>query len=103
MSFIIPGFRDADRNSAIFLKARAIRTLLLRVLTELIRRAQELKANAIPTMLAGGKDVGHHENYLMRWPMRLVQDSIDSRCRYLFPRLMQPLEGIGSHESCRVG
>jgi hypothetical protein len=68
------------------------------MLSKLVSRAQELKANTVAAMLAGGKDVGHHEDYLMRWPMRLVQDSIDSRCRYLFPRLMQPLEGIGSHE-----
>src|SRR5689334_16383153 len=107
MSYIIPAFLLVScafpkKNEGFRACTLAALAVLARF-SKLIHRAEELKADLFAAMLTGGKDVGKHQHCFVRLPMRLVHDFIDSRCRYLFPRLVQPLEGIGSHERCRVG
>src|SRR6185312_2549062 len=71
----------------------------------LIHALYQFKAHVYSAMLARWKCVKHPEHYFVSFSMCLVQDSqdsIDPRCRYLFPRLVQPLGGIESHEPFRV-
>jgi len=62
----------------------------------------EFKAYVCAAMLARWKRVKPSEHYVMWFAMRLVQDFINPRCQYLFPRLVQLLGGIESHEPFRV-